>query len=146
MNDARRWWDEAAQTMPPSELRLVQEERLRDAVSRVWEAAPFFRRRFEAAGVAPDDIKTLEDLLRLPTFRKNDLRRNEAECPPIGDYRCVGLSGSVRLATSTGTTGRPTFTLWTAADLRLDYELAARAHQVTSSSPPTPATSTAVRP
>jgi len=38
------------------------------------------------------------------------------------------LDGAIRLATSTGTTGRPTFTLWTAADLRLDYELAARAH------------------
>lgn len=114
--------------MPRAELRLIQEERLREAVARVWDHAPFFRRRFEAAGVAPDDIKTLDDLPRLPAFRKDDLRRNEAERPPIGDYRCVGLSGSVRLATSTGTTGRPTFTLWTAADLRLDYDLAARAH------------------
>jgi phenylacetate-CoA ligase len=128
MEPARRWWDEAAQTMPPAQLRLVQEQRLREAMARVWDGAPFFRRRLEAAGVAPDDVKTLDDLAALPLFRKDDLRRNEAEHPPIGDYRCVGLSGSVRVATSTGTTGRPTFTLWTAADLRLDYELAARAH------------------
>jgi phenylacetate-CoA ligase len=128
MERARRWWDEEAQTMPRAELRLVQEERLREALARVWEEAPFYRRRFETAGVAPDDVKTLDDLARIPVFRKDDLRRNEAEHPPIGDYRCVGLSGSVRLATSTGTTGRPTFTLWTAGDLRLDYELAARAH------------------
>ena len=114
--------------MPPAQLRLVQEQRLREAMARVWDGAPFFRRRLEAAGVAPDDVKTLDDLAALPLFRKDDLRRNEAEHPPIGDYRCVGLSGSVRVATSTGTTGRPTFTLWTAADLRLDYELAARAH------------------
>ena len=114
--------------MPRADLRLVQEERLREALTRVWDEAPFYRRRFEAAGVAPDDVKTLDDLTRIPVFRKDDLRRNEAEHPPIGDYRCVGLSGSVRLATSTGTTGRPTFTLWTAGDLRLDYELAARAH------------------
>ena len=125
---ARRWWDETAQTMPSAELRHLQEDRLREAVARAFEGAPFFRRRFEAAGVAPDDVKTLDDLARLPVFRKDDLRRNEAEHPPVGDYRCVGLSGSVRLATSTGTTGRPTFTLWTAADLQLDYELAARAH------------------
>jgi phenylacetate-CoA ligase len=128
MEHARRWWDEEAQTMPRAELRLVQEERLREALARVWDEAPFYRRRFEAAGVAPDDVKTLDDLPRIPVFRKDDLRRNEAEHPPIGDYRCVGLSGSVRLATSTGTTGRPTFTLWTPGDLRLDYELAARAH------------------
>jgi phenylacetate-CoA ligase len=128
MEPARRWWDEAAQTMPRAELRLLQEERLREALARVWDGAPFFRRRFEAAGMAADDVKTLDDLASLPLFRKDDLRANEAEHPPIGDYRCIGLSGSVRLATSTGTTGRPTFTLWTAADLRLDYELAARAH------------------
>jgi phenylacetate-CoA ligase len=128
MEGARRWWDEAAQTMPRAELRLLQEDRLREALHRVWDGAPFFRRRFEAAGVAADDVKTLDDLPRLPRFRKDDLRRSEAEHPPVGDYRCVGLAGSVRLATSTGTTGRATFTLWTAADLRLDYELAARAH------------------
>jgi phenylacetate-CoA ligase len=123
----RRFWDEA-QTMPRPELRRLQEERLREAVHRAWEGSGFFRRRFEDAGVHPDDIRTLDDLPRLPVFRKADLRRNEAEHPPIGDYRCVGLQGSVRLATSTGTTGRPTFALWTAHDLRLDYELAARAH------------------
>src|SRR5262245_29422062 len=128
MDLARRWWDEAAQTMPRAELRLQQEERLRATLARVWDGAPFFRRRLEAAGIGPDDVKTLDDVAALPLFRKDDLRRNEAEHPPIGDYRCVGLAGSVRLATSTGTTGRPTFTLWTAADLRLDYDLAARAH------------------
>jgi phenylacetate-CoA ligase len=123
----RRFWDEA-QTMPRPELGRLQEERLREAVHRAWEGSGFFRRHFEDAGLHPDDIRTLDDLPRLPVFRKADLRRNEAEHPPIGDYRCVGLQGSVRLATSTGTSGRPTFALWTAHDLRLDYELAARAH------------------
>jgi phenylacetate-CoA ligase len=82
----------------------------------------------KAAGIEPDDIKTRDDLPRLPLVRKNDLRASEAEHPPLGDYRCVGLAGSVRLATSSGTTGRPTFITWTADDLLLDYELAARAH------------------
>lgn len=126
--DGRRWWDEQAQTLPRPELRLLQEERLRDAVRRAHDGAPFWRRRFEQAGVGPDDVKTLDDLARLPVVRKDDLRASEAEHPPLGDYRCVGLSGSVRLATSSGTTGRPTYVTWTAADLRLDYELAARAH------------------
>ena len=124
----RRWWDEQAQTLPRPELRLLQEERLREAARRAYDGAPFWRWRFDAAGVGPDDVKTLDDLRRLPPVRKDDLRRSEAEHPPLGDYRCVGLAGSVRLATSTGTTGRPTFITWTANDLRLDYELAARAH------------------
>jgi phenylacetate-CoA ligase len=124
----RRWWDQVAQTLPRPDLSLLQEERLREAVQRAWAGAPFFRRRFEAAGIGPDDVKTLDDLPGLPICRKDDLRRSEAEHPPVGDYRCVGLSGAARLATSTGTTGRPTFALWTPHDLRLDYELAARAH------------------
>ncbi len=124
----RRWWDERAQTLARAELRLLQEERLREAVGRAYSGAPFWRRRMDAAGVGPDDVKTLDDLGRLPLVAKDDLRASEAECPPLGDYRCVGLAGSVRLATSSGTTGRPTFITWTAGDLRLDYELAARAH------------------
>ena len=124
----RRWWDEQAQTLGRPELRRLQEERLRDAVRRAVDGAPFWRRRFAGAGLEADDVKTLDDLRRLPPVRKDDLRRSEAEHPPLGDYRCVGLAGSVRLATSTGTTGRPTFTTWTANDLRLDYDLAARAH------------------
>jgi phenylacetate-CoA ligase len=126
--EERRWWDEWAQTLPRPELRLLQEERLREAVSRAYAGAPFWRRRMDAAGVAPDDVKTLDDLARLPLVGKDDLRASEAEHPPLGDYRCAGLAGSVRLATSSGTTGRPTFITWTAGDLRLDYELAARAH------------------
>lgn len=126
--EERRWWDEQAQTLPRPELRLLQEERLREAVRRAYEGTPFWRRRLEAAGIGPDDVKTLDDLRRLPPVRKDDLRASEAEHPPLGDYRCVGLDGSVRLATSSGTTGRPTFVTWTAGDLRLDYELAARAH------------------
>jgi phenylacetate-CoA ligase len=124
----RRYWDEAAQTIAPDQLRRVQTERLREAVQRAYDGSGFFRRRFDAAGVSPTDVRGLDDLARLPVFRKADLRENEAEFAPVGDYRCVGLRGSVRLAMSTGTTGRPTFTVWTANDLVLDYELAARAH------------------
>jgi phenylacetate-CoA ligase len=123
----RRYWDPEAQTMPPDVRRALQDERLQAAVARVYEMSPFYRRRFDAAGVAPDDIKTVDDIGRLPICTKDDLRQSESEHPPLGDYRCVGLEGSVRLATSTGTTGKPTVALWTANDLILDFELSARA-------------------
>jgi phenylacetate-CoA ligase len=126
-NDSdRRFWNEEAQTMPRDQLRAVQEERLRDVVTRAYEGAAFFRRRYDAAGVGPDDVKTLDDLSKLPTFRKQELRDSEATYPPIGDYRVSGLHGAIRLAMSTGTTGRPTFTLWTRHDLDLECELGAR--------------------
>ena len=124
----RPYWDESAQTLPRVALRELQTRRLQDAVHSAYDGSGFFRRRFDAAGIGPADIVAIDDLPRIPLFTKADLRENEAAFPPIGDYRCVGLRGSIRLATSTGTTGRPTFSVWTANDLRLDYELAARAH------------------
>jgi phenylacetate-CoA ligase len=123
-----RYWNEEAQTMPLDRLRQLQDERLRQAVAQAWERSPFFRTRWVRAGASPDDVKQVGDLAALPTFCKQDLRDDEARHPPIGTYRCVGLSGAVRLATSSGTTGRPTFTLWTQSDLQVEYELAARAH------------------
>src|SRR4051794_21019436 len=98
----RRFWDEVAQTLPRGQLRKLQDERAGEAVARANEAG-FFHRRFGAAGVAPDDISTVDDLARLPTFRKADLRESEATYPPVGDYRVTGLRGAIRLATSTGT-------------------------------------------
>ena len=114
------------QTMPLDKLRELQSQRLREAVERAYKSGGFFYRRMRDHGVGPADIASVDDLSALPTFRKEDLRANEAEYPPIGDYRSVGLEGSVRLATSTGTTGRPTVTIWTANDLNIDYEIAAR--------------------
>ena len=122
----RRFWNEEAQTMPREKLRELQLERLREAVERAYTGSGFFRRRFDEAGVGPDDFTSLDDLGRLPRFQKQALRDNEAEYPPIGDYRVSGLRGAIRLAMSTGTTGRPTFTLWTKHDLELECELGAR--------------------
>jgi phenylacetate-CoA ligase len=113
--------------MRPDQLRAVQDERLREAVERAYEGTGFYRRRFDTAGVWPDDVKSVADLVGLPVMTKDDLRSNETSYPPFGDYRCVGIEGSVRFATSTGTTGKATIALWTANDLLLDFDLSARA-------------------
>jgi phenylacetate-coenzyme A ligase PaaK-like adenylate-forming protein len=121
-SDDRAFWDVEAQTMPRDELLDVQSGRLAEAVQRAYEGSGFYRRRLEAAGVKPVDVTTAGDIALLPTFVKNDLRTNEAEHPPVGDYRVKGLDEAIRLATSTGTSGRPTFMLWTQHDLTVDYE------------------------
>jgi phenylacetate-CoA ligase len=114
--------------MPVKELRYLQDQRLREAVARAEERSGFFRGRWAAHGVSAADVRGVSDLGRLPTFRKQDLRDDEAAHPPIGSYHCSGLNEAIRLATSTGTTGRPTFILWTRRDLEVENELAARAH------------------
>jgi phenylacetate-CoA ligase len=123
----KQFWNPEAQTMPVERRRELQLDRLRAAVATA-AAAPFFERRFAAAGVTSDDVRSLDDLAAIPTFVKADLRRSEAEAPPIGDYRVRGLSHAVRIAMSSGTTGKPTAAIWTKHDLELECELSARNH------------------
>jgi phenylacetate-CoA ligase len=120
-------WRPEVQAMPRAELRALQEERLRALVRRVFEQPiPFFRAKLEAARVGPDDIKSLDDLPRIPRTVKQELRDDEAAHPPLGTYRGAPPDKSVRLSTSTGTTGRPTITLFTQHDLDVEYDAGAR--------------------
>jgi len=121
------FWNVEAQTMPVSVLRELQLKRLQEAVDVAAEA-PFYGRRLAAAGVRPNDIASLDDLQRIPVITKDDLRRSESACPPLGDYRVSPLSDAVRIGMSSGTTGKPTTMLWTKHDLDVECELSARNH------------------
>jgi phenylacetate-CoA ligase len=115
------------QTLPREQIRALQEERLRALIARVFDQPiPFFKRLLESAGIGPDDVKTLEDLRRVPRITKQALRDSEDANPPLGDYRGAPVSASIRLSTSTGTTGRPTISLFTAKDLAVEYDAACR--------------------
>jgi phenylacetate-CoA ligase len=86
-----------------------------------------FRRKLDEAGVAAGaDLASLEDLNRIPTTLKQDLRDSEAEHPPVGDYRFTPLQECIRIGQSTGTTGTPTISAFTRHDLFIEYESAAR--------------------
>lgn len=116
-------WDPPLQTMPRDRLRALQEERLRATIARCWEM-PFWRAKLEGAGLGPDDVKTLDDLRRVPRTTKDELRADQRANPPFGSYQ--SREGAVRVGTSTGTTGEPTLILWTARDLAVEHEAAAR--------------------
>ena len=115
------------QGLPREQLRTLQEEGLRALVRRVFDQpVPFFKRKLEGAGIGPDDVKTLEDLTRVPRTTKDELRASEAEHPPLGDYRGAALERCIRLSTTTGTTGKPTIILFTRNDLDVEFEGACR--------------------
>lgn len=116
-------WDPEVQTMPRDRLQAVQDARLRDAVARA-AGAPFWRRRFASAGLAPGDVESVGDLAKLPRTTKDELRASQEAVPPYGDYQRA--EGAVRVGTTTGTTGAPTLVLWTRRDLGLEHEAAAR--------------------
>lgn len=110
------------------ELRALQAQRLRQAVERAW-SVPFYRRRWQTAGVEPGDIATLEDLRKLPTYTVEDIRQSVEDHPPFGDY--LGLdprAGDVplRIHASGGTTGEPRPTFYTPWDREVGNILRAR--------------------
>ncbi len=116
-------WNPEVQTMPRDQLLALQAERLREAVARAAELR-FWKAKLDAGGVAPDDVKTIDDLLRIPWTVKDELRADQAANPPFGSYQ--RREGAVRIGTTTGTTGTPTMILWSRRDLEVEHEGAAR--------------------
>ncbi len=114
-----RVWD-PAETMPRTELRALQHRRLRSCVERAAHV-PFYRDAFTKAGVSPDQIRSLDDLKRLPFTTKSDLREHY----PLG-FLAVPRAEVARFHGSSGTTGKPTFVAYTAEDLRTWADICAR--------------------
>lgn len=104
-----------------AELEALQLERLRQTVSHAYANVPLYRRKLDAVGVAPDDIRGLDDIRRLPFTTKEDLRQSY----PFGMF-AVPMSDVARIHASSGTTGRPTVVGYTRADLRVWSSLVAR--------------------
>lgn len=109
-----------AELMPRDELTILQLARLRDTMRQVAEV-PFYKYAFTRAKVTPDDIRTLDDLRRLPFTTKDDMRHNY----PLG-MSVVPREKMARLHGSSGTTGKPTFVAYTARDLDTWAGLCAR--------------------
>ena len=110
------------ETLPREALEAIQLRRLRATLERVCATVPFYRRKFQDAGVAPNDIKSLDDLRRLPFTTKQDLRDNY----PFGMF-AVPMDNVVRIHASSGTTGKPTVVGYTARDIEMWSGLMARA-------------------
>jgi phenylacetate-CoA ligase (EC 6.2.1.30) len=115
------YWNKEAETMPREELQKLQLQRLREVVKYAYERVPFYRKRFEAAGIKPEDIRSLEDLKYIPFTSKADLR----EVYPFGLF-AVPLSEIVEIHSSSGTTGKPVVAGYTKKDLEVWGEVMAR--------------------
>lgn len=114
-------WNERFECMPRNELKELQLQRLKDTVENVFFNVPHYRKVMQYAGVEPEDIKTLDDINKLPFTVKTDLRDNY----PYGMF-AVPLSEIVRIHSSSGTTGKPTVVGYTRNDINHWAELMAR--------------------
>ena len=115
------YWQPKYELMAREELEELQLRRLKSVAEKVYKNVPFYRRKFQEAGVAPEDIRSLADVIRLPTTRKQDLRDNY----PFGLF-AVPREEVVRVHASSGTTGKPTVVGYTAKDIETWSDLMAR--------------------
>nr|WP_135452853.1 phenylacetate--CoA ligase PaaK [Mycobacterium sp. DL99] len=109
------------ETVSADELRELQLDRLQCSTRHAYDNVAHYRASFDAAGVHPDDVKSLEDLAKLPFTTKSDLRENY----PFGMF-AVPREDVVRVHASSGTTGRPTVVGYTAQDLHTWSTVVAR--------------------
>ena len=114
-------YDKTFETMPREELGALQLKRLQATIERIYASVPFYRTSFDKAGITPEDIKSLEDLQRLPFTTKIDLRDNYPY-----DMFAVPMEDVVRIHASSGTTGKPTVVGYTQNDINTWAELMAR--------------------
>ena len=109
------------ETLPLNELRKVQNDRLVALVNRVYKTVPFYKKQFDEMGLQPDDIKTVEDLTKIPFTKKTDLRNHY----PYGMF-AKPMDEVRRIHASSGTTGKPTVVAYTQNDLAIFDEVVAR--------------------
>ncbi len=109
------------ETLPRAEIEKIQLARLTETVARVYGKVPAYRAKMDAAGVKPEDVKTLGDLQKLPFTTKQDLRDNY----PFGLF-AVPRKQLRRIHASSGTTGKPTVVGYTQNDLDVWRECVAR--------------------
>ncbi|MEU2603963.1 phenylacetate--CoA ligase PaaK [Streptomyces albus] len=112
---------DAGERLDREELRALQLERLRATLRHAYEDVELYRRKFDAAGVRPEDCRTLADLARFPFTTKADLR----DTYPYGMFG-VPMEDVRRIHASSGSTGRPTVVGYTQRDLDTWAQLVAR--------------------
>ena len=118
----KNYFQPEIETMPVEQLKTLQSERLVEQVKFVYDNVEFYRSKMDEAGVKPEDIKSVDDLYKLPFITKDDLRDQY----PYG-LLGVPLSECVRIQSTSGTTGRRVVAFYTQKDIDIWEECCARA-------------------
>ncbi len=114
-------WNQNKECMEHEQMRALQGKRLHKLVKYVYHNVPFYRSKMQEMDITPDDIQTIDDIVKLPFTTKQDLRDNY----PTG-LQAAPSSEIVRIHASSGTTGNPTIVGYTRKDLEVWSEVMAR--------------------
>ncbi|MCX5823557.1 MAG: phenylacetate--CoA ligase family protein, partial [Deltaproteobacteria bacterium] len=103
------FWNRKLETMDPGEREhRVILPKLQAQLAYAYENSPFYRKKWDEAGIKPQDIQSLEDFEKMPCVTKEEIRRDQAEYPPFGSNLCVSKKELARVQGTSGTTGKPT--------------------------------------
>ncbi|MDR1463051.1 MAG: phenylacetate--CoA ligase, partial [Azoarcus sp.] len=124
MTQDRKYWDEKLETQTRQEWEALKLGLLQKHLHHAYEHSPYYRQSFDAAKVHPSQVKTLDDIRRFPFIDKKVLRDRQIAVPPFGDLVAVPERDIVYISASSGSTGIPTASPFTAADFDawMDYE------------------------
>ncbi len=101
------YFDQATETLPREQLAALQLGKLQKMANEIWERNGFYTRKWKAAGVSPQDLRSMDDLTRLPFTKKNELVEDQAAHAPFGSNLTYPLDAYVRMHQTSGTTGVP---------------------------------------
>ena len=82
--------------------------RLREVMEYAYETSPFYKKKWDEAGIRAEHIRSLEDFEKVPVVTKNELREAQARAEPFGDYLCIPTEDVHHVHGTSGTTGNPT--------------------------------------
>ncbi|HEV1993820.1 MAG TPA: hypothetical protein VGR03_05780 [Candidatus Acidoferrum sp.] len=120
------FFDSEIETMPPEQLRTLQEAKLGKQLDYLLARSPFYQDKFRAAGIRPEHFRSLQDFANFPFTTKEELRESQIASPPLGRHAAVEMDSVIRIHSSTGTTGRPSFVGVTQRDAEVWTRVTAR--------------------
>lgn len=130
----KKYWNEEMETISEEKLRPLHEEKFKKQLAYTYENSQFYQRKFKEAGITIDDIKSLDDLKKLPFTEKDELRISQQELPPLGYHVTCPEDKIMKVYSTSGTSGVPVFigltkhdeVIWNEAGARAQYSIGFR--------------------
>lgn len=121
------YWDQELETMDPAirEQKVIL-PKLQAQLAYAYKCSAFYRKKWDAAGIRPEDIRSLKDFESVPLVTKEEIRQDQIDHPPFGSNLCATLGDLARVQGTSGTTGRPTAFAVSAGDMQRIAEAHAR--------------------
>jgi len=123
---ADEYFDPEIETMGQEQLRTLQEANLAKQLDYLFARSVFYQEKFRAAGIRREHFRALSDCTNFPFTTKEELRESQLASPPLGKHIAADMTSVIRIQSSTGTTGRPSFVGLTRRDAQIWTQVTAR--------------------